>query len=34
MPEGLTPKQKAGRSPWSPEAPENSASGNHGVHGD
>ena len=34
MPEGLTPKQKAGHSPWSPEAPEDSASRNHAVHGD
>ena len=29
-----TPKQKAGHSPWSPEAPEDSASRNHAVHGD
>ena len=28
-PEGLTPKQKAGYSPWSPEAPEDSAPRNH-----
>ena len=32
-PEGLTPKQKSGYSPWSPEAPEDSAPRNRGVHG-